>query len=104
MLLEIRNVSTIRRLAEIAEREQRSIEAVLDTLVDLYPQQTELGEDVLTPGTSSLILESIEKYAMNLGTEITSENADEILKTEFANYLLKRMQPNDDASETGANR
>lgn len=92
--LVIRDERIAWQLLDIARRENRSVEAVLDDLLADYQPDTERPK----PGTFAALAHSAREA--NIRTEYpvdTSERSREILNTEYADYLKRRMdeQPKD---------
>ncbi len=89
--LLIRDEHIAWRLLDIAQREQRSVEDVLDSLLANYPSESEAQE---TPkGTFAALNWAAEQAGIGLDAEPTdtSERSREILETEYADYLKRRM-------------
>lgn len=80
------------RLQSLAEREHESVEALLETLLDQYAAQEPLAASPLL-----IMLEMAEAAALPFTDDAVVERSREILSTEYADHLLKRMQ-GDDAS------
>jgi predicted transcriptional regulator len=84
-----------RRLLELAERENRPPEAVINDLLDLYdashpPQEDEQAENVL-------LLMAADAEAANLvfSDDDVARHSREILEQEYADELLRRMRRKD---------
>lgn len=88
---------TAARLNEIAEQEQRSVNAVLEAFISNY--QPPFQNNNWLAKTVAMI-EADKKNEpptqWREGTENLSEQSREILNTEFADYLLDRMNRNAD--------
>lgn len=78
----------IQRLNKLAEKEQNSIDEIVENLLNRY--ETDLLDDENVP---SFRLAAAAARMPSLGntTNVTTENADDILREEFAEYLLARM-------------
>jgi hypothetical protein len=87
----IRNERLAWKLFEIARRENRSVDDIIETLVEEhYPNQT---DDKPAPGSFAALNWSAEKAGIGRDSEPvdTSERSREILETEYADYLKRRM-------------
>jgi hypothetical protein len=97
--LLIRNERLAWRILDIARRENRTVEDVLETMVTGYQAaETGVQSDEPEPGTSAALL----KYALEAGIASehpvdTSDRSREILQAEFGDYLRRRL---DEQSET----
>lgn len=82
----IRNERLARRLFDIAHRENRSVDAIIETLVDEhYPNET---TDKPAPGSFAALRAHIRSpYPVD-----TSSRSREILENEYADYLKKRIE------------
>lgn len=88
--LLIRDERIAWRLLDIARRENRSVEAVLDTLLSQYDENGE-GEKP-TPGTFAALAEAARRANISSSEPVdTSERSREILNTEYADYLKRRL-------------
>jgi|GEM_PF-768441 len=114
------------QLQAIAEREQRSPAEVVADLLKQYPSSVEypaIDESQVEPGsmkalglaaqranigvdterseaprgTLAALAQSALEAGLRSGITDTSERSREILNTEYADYLKKRMQDSDDA-------
>jgi hypothetical protein len=94
--LLIRNEDLARRVFEIAEREQRSVEAVLDAALTAYEN---VPED--HPNPLLLMAQMAEQANLTFEDDHAARRSRAILEDEYADYLLKRMkgddEPNPDA-------
>lgn len=79
------------RLLDIARREKRSVESVLESLLEDYEPST--SEDEPQPGTFAALLKAAQEARIGVDSEPTntSEKSREILNTEYADYLKRRM-------------
>jgi hypothetical protein len=91
-MLVIQDEALANRLRSIAENEHRSVEAVLKSLLEAYPesepeQDVENDPDLAAWRWSS---EHLDEIAFGTDNPIDPRQADDILDAEFADYLLKR--------------
>lgn len=77
------------RLLDIARRENRSVEDVLDILLRKYAAEESEGEP--TPGSFAMMAQSALKADLRSTPTDTSERSREILAGEYADYLKRRM-------------
>lgn len=91
----IRNERLAWRLFDIAQRENRSVEAVIETLVEeRYPQAT---GDKPAPGSFAALAEAARRANIHSPHPVdTSSRSREILENEYADYLKKRMEDQHD--------
>ena len=88
------------RLHRIAEHEGRPAEDVLESLIEQYPVPEETpdadasAEDIPPPGTLARLAYEAERASFASGDPDLVDKSREILRTEFPDYLKKRM--NDD--------
>lgn len=87
----IRNERLARRLFDIAHRENRSVDDIIETLVDEhYPNDT---ADKPAPGSFAALAESARRANIRSPYPVdTSSRSREILENEYADYLKKRME------------
>lgn len=85
----------IQRLEAIAQRENRSPEDVVASLLEHYTPLRTSDEDEIIPGTLAELARAAQRANLRSGISDTSERSREILNTEFADYLLQRMQEQD---------
>jgi hypothetical protein len=92
--LVIRDERIAWQLLDIARRENRSVEAVLDDLLADYRPETEQPK----PGTFAALAEAARRANLRSEHPVdTSERSREILHSEYAEHLKRRMdeQPKD---------
>lgn len=92
-------VELAEKLREVAKRENRSVEAVLETMLKDYPIETKIASvderqdaEIPPPGTLARLAYEAEKLDFHSGHRDIAERSREILDDEFADYLLKRMK------------
>lgn len=85
--LIIRDEELVAQLNAIAEREQRSVEEVLG---DLLARDSALLNDPKS-GTFGMLVKSALEMELPFKPSDTSERSREILNTEYADYLKRRM-------------
>ena len=100
--LVVHSENIARRLLDLARRENRSVEAVLETLLDTYspeePSETEGSEP--QPGTFAALAKSAEEAGIRSDKPVdTASRSREILNAEFADYVRRNQQ--DEQSSTG---
>jgi hypothetical protein len=97
------------RLRAIAERENRSIEQIIEDLLSIYvPPSGEILEPPKTIdpdnpplGTLASLAAAGRRMSLRSGENDVSERSREILNTEYAEYLLNRMnRPSEDGENT----
>lgn len=77
------------KLNRLAEREHKTVDEVLERLLET---ETNTGAvDLNLPGGEALLM-AVRKANIHSGSTDTAERSRDILDTEFANYLLTRMQ------------
>lgn len=81
------------RLRSLAEREHRSVDEVLETLLDQYPADQDQNEEDDNPLLTMLRLAEAAKLTFTENDVV--DRSREILNTEYPDYLLKRMHEND---------
>ncbi|MEO8610640.1 MAG: hypothetical protein ABI690_22270 [Chloroflexota bacterium] len=89
--LVIRDEHLAWQLFDIAQRENRSVEAVLESLLaEHYPKSS---NDEPSPGSFAALNLSAQKAGIgrDAASTDTSERSREILETEYADYLKRRM-------------
>jgi len=81
------------RLLDIARREKRSVESVLESLLEDYESNGQVEEGEPQPGTFAALLKAAQEARIGVDSEPTdtSEKSREILNTEYADYLKRRM-------------
>lgn len=86
------------RLKRIAEQENRSLDDVLTSLLNAYPQvkQQPSGNWALR---MALMAQTDTAIEWNERAVDLSERSREILNTEFADYLLNRMQESENEAD-----
>ncbi|MBI1276908.1 MAG: hypothetical protein GC179_02140 [Anaerolineaceae bacterium] len=84
------------KLTRLAKREHKTIDEVLEKLLDTESIEKSDSEDADLPGGAAL-LKAIRSANINSGTTDTAERSREILNTEFPKHLLNRM--NNDSKE-----
>jgi hypothetical protein len=94
--LVIRDEQLAWKLYNIAHRENRSVEDVLETLLEeRYPQ--DVG-DKPVPGSFAALAESARRANIRSPHPVdTSSNSREILQNEYADYLKQRMEDQNDS-------
>jgi hypothetical protein len=75
------------RLRELAAREQRSVEAILEAMIERYPSAVAPKDDPLLKIAGVAEAANLEFSE----TDVTARSR-EILNTEYADYLLKRTR------------
>ena len=78
------------QLRDLAQREQRSVEAVLKTLLERYV------EPETTP-TLAQLAQTLAEADFHSGQTDTATRSREILETEYAAYLIHRKRGQEDA-------
>ena len=89
--LVIRDERLARKLYDIAHRENRSVEDLLESLLaERYPQSS---DDRPAPGTFAALNWAAQKAGIgrDASPTDTSEHSREILETEYTDYLKRRM-------------
>ncbi len=92
---------TAERLQQLAQRTNRSVEEIVEEALDAY----QLGEgksnaaDEPPPGTFARMAWVARKYPIAVGSPDISERSRDILRDEYADHLLKRLQAPDDKSD-----
>lgn len=109
----------VEKLAQIAAREQRSINEVVETMLAAYRPPAPRLDPALTAALAASTLSEadraeIEKYPPGSAARLAaaarsmpafptsgdvSEHADEILREEFADYLFARMNRPEDPND-----
>lgn len=93
------------RLRAIAERENRSVEQIIEELLSNYQSpitETHQPSKTINPdnpllGTLAALAAAGRRMNFQSGENDVSERSREILNTEYAEYLLSRMnRPNED--------
>lgn len=80
------------RLLDIARRESRPVEAVLESLLEHYEPTAPIVEDEPQPGTFAALAAAARRANLSSPEPVdTSERSREILNTEYADYLKRRM-------------
>jgi hypothetical protein len=93
--LLIRDERIAWRLLDIAQRENRSVESVLDTLLDYYP--TVQPEETAQETPFAMWAKAAEDANIHSSGPVdTSERSREILNTEYADYLKRRLNEQSD--------
>jgi len=90
--LVIRDKRLASKIYDIARRENRSVEDVLESLLEeRYPQPE--SDDKPAPGSFAALNWAAQKAGIgrNAAQTDTSERSREILETEYADYLKRRM-------------
>ena len=80
------------QLRDLAQREQRSVEAVLKTLLEHYVE----AEPSSTP-TLAKLAQALAAAGFHSGQSDTSTRSREILDVEYADYLIHRKRGQEDA-------
>ncbi|MBI1256319.1 MAG: hypothetical protein GC204_02505 [Chloroflexi bacterium] len=78
------------QLRDLAQREQRSVESVLKTLLARY-METEAS-----PTLAQLAL-ALAEVGFHSGQKDTATRSREIIETEYADYLMRRKRGQEDA-------
>lgn len=83
-----------KRLQQVAERENRTVAEIIEAMLDRY--EAEISEP--SPYTDPLlrIWEMAHEANLTFTEHDVSTRSREILETEYADYLLKRMRNEDD--------
>ena len=91
----IRNERLAWKLFEIARRENRSVDDIIETLVEEhYPNETDKKP---VPGSFAALAESARRANIRSPYPVdTSSHSREILENEYADYLKKRMEDQND--------
>jgi vacuolar-type H+-ATPase subunit H len=92
----------VRQLKEIAEREHRSVDDVVETMIEQYqPSVGEAKEDTSNEESGLWVLaKTAQELGLSSGQSNISERSREILNTEYPEYLMRRRrgQYDDDAT------
>ena len=78
------------QLRDLAQREQRSVESILKTLLERYG-------DVTTSPTLAQLAQTLAEAGFHSGQRDTATRSREILDAEYADYLNCRKHGQDDA-------
>src|SRR5687767_549492 len=83
----------LQKLHDLAQRQGRTVDDVLADFLAPYEESPveEDGEDVPPPGTAARLVYEMDKANFYSDFTDTVERSREILNTEYAEYLLKRM-------------
>jgi hypothetical protein len=96
--LVIRDEQLAWRLLDIARRENRPVEAVLESLLETYIDTETMAE--APPGSLALLAQKAVEAGIRSGRPVdTASRSREILHNEYADYLKKRRkdeQPDSD--------
>lgn len=80
-----------RKLREYARRENRSVEEVLESLLEKYGEP-EAEEKKPKPGSFAVLAASALKANLASETEVdTSDRTKEIMKAEYANHVRRKL-------------
>lgn len=97
--LVIRDEQLAWRLLDIARRENRPVEAVLESLLERYDQSMP-DETKPKPGTLAALAESARRANLRSEKPVdTAARSREILHNEYPDYIRRNMdkqQPNDE--------
>jgi hypothetical protein len=78
------------QLRNLAQREHRSVEAVLKTLLERY-------DDSAASSTLAQLAQTLDNADFHSGQGDTAARSREILETEYADYLIHRKRGQEDA-------
>lgn len=94
----------LQRLDELARAEHRSLnDFVEDLLLRYVPSAPSISDpeiEALPPGSLSRLIATGRQMPAFGGPDDVSERADEILRNEYAEYLLNRMNRGNNSDET----
>lgn len=97
--LVIQDAKLAERLQRLARKQNQSVEQMLNTLLDKsYPVDSTEEDAEFQPGSSDWIVAHLDEWAFTTENPIPSEQISEILRNEFADYLLSRMNRSDDTA------
>ena len=83
------------RLRDLAQRENRSVADVLETMIEQYEPAAEPETEEMAENPLLLMVQMAEEANLPFSETDVAERSREILNTEYADYLLKRMRGND---------
>jgi len=79
-----------KRLREIARRQNQTVEEMLTAIVEQY--KSSVGDEMPIPGTPAALAASARRAGLRSPQPVdTSERTKEILNSEYADYLKRRM-------------
>ncbi len=89
------------RLRQLAERTNRSVEEILEDVLDAYQDSEGKSntDEGPPPGTFARMAWIAERNPIRVGATDISERSREILRDEYAEHLLKRLQASDDNTD-----
>ncbi|MDX2138630.1 MAG: hypothetical protein SF123_11095 [Chloroflexota bacterium] len=87
--LIIRSERLASRLLKVAQREQRSVEEMLEQWLEEH--DTEFGEMPASGSSEALLASALAAGIESSGEVDTSARSREILETEYAEYLQRRL-------------
>ena len=97
--LVIRDEHLAEQLRAVSQRENRSVEALIASLLEIYHAPTyppeEGDEQHILPGSLAALAQAAQKARFSSGETDVTAHSREILKTEYADYLLQRMHGQD---------
>ena len=94
--LIIKDETIATRLRDIAEQEERTVEEVIGSMLDTYRGGRETSA-APEPGSFAMLAKSAQEAGIQSEATDTSERSREILSTEFADYLRRRIDEQADA-------
>jgi hypothetical protein len=82
-----------KRLHELAQQQNRSVDEVLEELLSPYQSQSLSAEnsDIPPQGTAARMIYEAQRAGFRSGQTDTAERSREILHNEFAKHLLKHI-------------
>ncbi len=90
--LIIRSERVVRKIEKFAERENLTVEAALESMMDQFSVDEDGQADEPALGTLGALAKAAERANLHSDPTIdTAEHSREILNTEFADYLKRRM-------------
>ncbi len=97
--LTIRGDEVVRKLRDLANKEQRPVEQVLETMLAQYHTEEKVtDEDDPKPGTFAALAASAKRAGLASEKPVdTSERTREIMKSEYAEYVRRHTNEQSDA-------
>lgn len=90
-MLVIQDEQLAHDLARVAQQEDLAVEELLKSMLAQYTAQKPPQSDDFAPGTSQWVAAHLDEIAFETANPIAMDDIEEVLRTEFADYLLKRM-------------
>ncbi|MBZ0308858.1 MAG: hypothetical protein K8I82_22515 [Anaerolineae bacterium] len=81
----------LQKIYDLAEQENRSVNELVKDLIEVYEASGAVHAEDLPPGSLARLAAAGREMPSFGKPDNTSEYADDVLKNEYTDYLLKRM-------------